>query len=58
MRDVVKTSIFLKNMNDFKKMNEFYKTFFLEGPPSRTTVEAKLPLADMLVLIDAVAYQG
>ncbi len=58
MRDIVKVSIFLKNLDDFKKMNEAYKTFFPEGPPSRTTVEAKLPLPDMLIEIDAVAYRA
>ena len=35
MRDVVKVSIFLKNMDDFKKVNEVYKTFFPEHPPSK-----------------------
>lgn len=58
MRDVVKVSIFLKSLDDFKEMNETYKTFFPEGPPSRTTVEAKLPLPDMLIEIDAVAYRA
>ncbi len=58
MGDVVKVSIFLRNMENFKKMNEIYKTFFSENPPARTTVEAKLPLPDMLIEIDAIAYRG
>ena len=57
MRDVVKVSIFLKNMDDFKKVNEVYKTFFPEDPPARTTVEAKLPAQGMLIEIDAIAYR-
>jgi 2-iminobutanoate/2-iminopropanoate deaminase len=57
MRDVVKISIFLKNMDDFKKVNEVYKTFFPEDPPARTTVEAKLPAQGMLIEIDAIAYR-
>jgi len=57
MRDVVKVSIFLKNMDDFKKVNEVYKTFFPEDPPARTTVEAKLPVQGMLIEIDAIAYR-
>jgi len=57
MRDVVKVSIFLKNMDDFKKANEVYKTFFPEDPPARTTVEAKLPAQGMLIEIDAIAYR-
>ena len=58
MRDVVKVSIFLKDMGNFKRMNETYKTFFPEDPPTRTTVEAKLPLPDMLIEIDAIAYRA
>ena len=57
MRDVVKVSIFLKNMDDFKKVNEVYKTFFPEDPPARTTVETKLPAQGMLIEIDAIAYR-
>ena len=57
MRDVVKVSIFLKNMDDFKKVNEVYKTFFPEDPPARTTVEAKLPAQGMLIEIDSIAYR-
>ncbi len=56
MRDLVKVSIFLKNVDDFRKMNEVYKTFFPENPPARTTVEAKLPAPGMLIEIDAIAY--
>ena len=57
MRDVVKVSIFLKSLDDFKKMNEVYKTFFPENPPARTTVEARLPIPGMLIEIDVVAYR-
>jgi len=57
MRDVVKVSIFLKNLDDFKKMNEVYKTFFPDNPPARTTVEAKLPAPGMLIEIDVIAYE-
>jgi len=56
IRDVVKVSIFLRSMDDFKKVNEVYKTFFPEDPPARTTVEAKLPGQGMLIEIDAIAY--
>ncbi|MGH9554828.1 MAG: RidA family protein [Terriglobales bacterium] len=52
---VVKTTVFLKNMEDFVPMNEVYATFFDAEPPARATVEAsKLP-KDMLVEIDAIA---
>jgi 2-iminobutanoate/2-iminopropanoate deaminase len=58
MRDVVKVSIFLSKMDDFKRMNEVYKTFFTENPPARTTVEAKLPLPNMLIEVDVIAHRG
>ncbi len=52
---VVKTTVFLKNMEDFVPMNEVYATFFGSEPPARATVEAsKLP-KDMLVEIEAIA---
>lgn len=54
--DVVRVTVFLRNATDFQKMNEVYKKFFSENPPARTTVEGKLPLADMLITIDAIAY--
>ena len=56
--DIVKVSIFLKDMSDFKKMNEAYRSFFTQNPPSRTTVEANLSLPNMLIEIDAIAHHG
>ena len=55
MRDVVKVSVFLRNATDFQKMNEVYKTFFSENPPTRTTVEAGFIAPSMLIEIDAIA---
>ncbi len=44
MKDVVKTTIFLKDMGNFNQMNEVYGTYFSSFPPARSTVEvAKLP---------------
>lgn len=56
MDDVLKVTVYLKNMDDFAKMNEVYGTFFTEGNyPTRCAVEvAKLP-KDVLVEIDAIA---
>jgi len=52
---VVKTTVFLKNMDDFKAMNGIYATFFKENPPARAAVEvARLPL-DVQVEIECVA---
>jgi 2-iminobutanoate/2-iminopropanoate deaminase len=55
---VVKTTVFLKDMNDFAAMNAVYATFFTMRPPARSTVEvARLP-KDALVEIEAVAAAG
>lgn len=55
---VVKTTIFLKNMGDFPKVNEVYGAHFKNQPPARSTVEvARLP-KDVLVEIEVVAYLG
>ncbi|RJQ43079.1 MAG: RidA family protein [Anaerolineaceae bacterium] len=52
---VVKTTVFLKNMNDFSAMNEVYARFFSENPPARSAVEvAALPKGG-LVEIEAIA---
>lgn len=58
IRDIVRVSIYLKNMKDFKEMNEVYKSFFPDAPPARTTVQVELPLPDMLIEMDAVARRG
>ena len=57
MNDVVKVSIFLKNGGDFQKVNDVYKTFFKNNPPTRSTVEAKFVAPNMLIEIDAIAYR-
>lgn len=52
---VVKTTVFLKDMNDFAAMNGVYATFFNEKPPARSAVQvARLPL-DVMIEIEAVA---
>ena len=52
---VVKTTVFIKDMNDFAKVNEVYAEFFTENYPARSCVEvARLP-KDVLVEIEAVA---
>ncbi|MFQ3582217.1 MAG: RidA family protein [Chloracidobacterium sp.] len=52
---VVKTTVFLKDMNDFQAMNDVYATFFPSAPPARSTVEvARLP-KDVRVEIECIA---
>ena len=57
MENVIKTTVFLKDMNDFAAMNEVYATFFPGEPPARSAVEvARLP-KDALVEIEAIAVR-
>jgi len=58
MADVLKTTVFLKDMNMFAAMNEVYGSFFKEPYPARAAVEvARLP-RDVLVEIEAIAYKA
>ena len=55
MDKVVKTTVFIKNMNDFGKINDIYKEFFTSDFPARSCVEvARLP-KDVLIEIEAIA---
>lgn len=55
LHHVVKTTVFLKDMNDFAAMNEVYGKYFASAPPARSTVQvARLP-KDALVEIEAIA---
>ena len=57
MENIIKTTVFLKDMNDFAAMNEVYATFFPGEPPARSAVEvARLP-KDALVEIEAIAVR-
>ena len=52
---VVKTTIFLKNMDDFTTVNTIYASYFPSNPPARSTVQVvKLP-KDVLIEIEAIA---
>jgi 2-iminobutanoate/2-iminopropanoate deaminase len=54
---VVRSTVFLKNMNDFATMNQVYGKYFNSAPPARSTVEvARLP-KDVLVEIDVIALE-
>ena len=52
---VVKTTVFLTDMEDFGAMNEVYGRFFKENPPARATVQAARLPRDARVEIDAIA---
>ena len=52
---VVKVTVFLRNAQDFSKMNEVYRTFFPKDPPARSTIVTGLALPDILVEIECTA---
>ena len=55
MGDVVKVTIFLRNIGNFNRLNEVYSTYFPSFPPARSTVEvARLP-RDAEIEIEAIA---
>lgn len=56
MENVLKATVFIKDMNDFPKVNEIYGQYFTKEQPGRSCVEvARLP-KDALVEIEVVAY--
>jgi len=54
---VVKTTVFLADMNDFAAMNEVYSHYFLNEPPARSTVQAARLPRDARVEIDVIAVR-
>lgn len=55
LEHVVKTTVYLSDMNNFAEMNGIYKEYFPGNPPARTTIQAgRLPL-DFRIEIDAIA---
>jgi 2-iminobutanoate/2-iminopropanoate deaminase len=55
---VVRTTVFLADMEDFAAMNEVYGRFFAESPPARSTVQAARLPRDARVEIDVIALAG
>lgn len=57
VENIVKTTVFIKEMNDFGKINEIYKKYFKEPFPARSCVEvARLP-KDVLLEVEAIAFK-
>jgi 2-iminobutanoate/2-iminopropanoate deaminase len=52
----VKTTVYLKDMNDFTPMNEVYAKYFTAAPPARSTVQAARLPKDALVEIEVIAF--
>ena len=55
---VVKTTVFLTNMEDFKEFNEVYGAFFKKDPPARSTVAVKELPRGVRIEIEAIAFRG
>lgn len=55
--NVVKTTVFMKNMDDFNTVNEIYGEFFTENPPARSAVEAARLPKDVLIEIEVIAVE-
>ena len=58
MDQIVKTTVFLADMNEFTAMNEVYGKFFGDAPPARATVQAARLPRDAKVEIEAIAVVG
>ncbi len=57
MSDVVKITIYLRNMKDFEGMDKVYRWFFPINPPARTTVQVGLYGKERLITVDAIAIK-
>ncbi len=57
MKDVVKTTCFLKSMDDFEAFNKVYGKYFTEDKPARSCVAVKTLPKDVLVEVEAIAWE-
>jgi len=55
LHHIIKTTVFLKDMNDFRAMNEVYARYFTSAPPARSTVQVSRLPKDALVEIEVIA---
>lgn len=55
--DVVKTTMFIKNMDDFNTINKIYGEFFTENPPARSAVEAARLPKNVLIEVEVIAIK-
>lgn len=58
MESIVKTTVFLASMEDFKEFNEAYEMFFKKDPPARSTVAVKELPRGARIEIEALAFKG
>jgi len=58
LKDVVKTTVFMKDLRLFPQMNKVYQELFTESPPARSTVEVVRIPKDALIEIESIAFTG
>ncbi|HHV80320.1 MAG TPA: RidA family protein [bacterium] len=58
LSSVIKTTVFLTDMEDFKEFNSVYGSFFEKDPPARSTVAVEELPRGVRIEIEAVAYKG
>ena len=56
--DIIKTTIFLADINDFQKVNEIYGSYFKEAPPARSTIQAGALPKGARLEIEVIAVAG
>ncbi|MDR4498312.1 MAG: RidA family protein [Candidatus Scalindua sp.] len=56
MQNILRTTIFLTNMDDYSAVNEAYAQYFPENPPARSTVQVNRLPKDVNIEIDAIAF--
>jgi 2-iminobutanoate/2-iminopropanoate deaminase len=56
LENILKTTVFLKDLSNYAEYNEIYRQYFKSGFPARSTVVADLVREDFLIEIDAIAW--
>jgi 2-iminobutanoate/2-iminopropanoate deaminase len=56
LENILKTTVFLKDLSNYAEYNEIYRQYFKTGFPARSTVAADLVHEDFLIEIDAIAW--
>jgi len=56
MQNILRTTIFLTNMDDYSSVNEAYAQYFSENPPARSTIQVNRLPKDVNIEIDAIAF--
>jgi 2-iminobutanoate/2-iminopropanoate deaminase len=58
IEQVIKTTVYLKDITEFTEMNEVYNEYFEDSAPARSTLEAARLPKDVKIEIDIIAYQS